>query len=149
MDKKIEYLAKCRQIEAEYQAGVAEAEAELRETRLWSWLEQRREYLAVAKVDVKDAEADVRKAALAVYTENGDTAPHQTVRIKLFTVLEYDDSEAHAYARQNFPHALKLDKRAFEKVAKVIEPDFVTITKQPRATIARDLSEWLVGEMES
>jgi len=68
MDKKIARLAYCRQVEAEYQADVDEAEAEIRSSKLWSWLERRRELLAVAKEDVADAEADIRKAASAEYT---------------------------------------------------------------------------------
>lgn len=146
MDRKIKYLAQCRKVEAEYKTQVAETEAELRKSTLWDCLEQERKYLATAKADAKDAEADVRKAALEAYIMTDDPRPHSAVQIKMYTVLEYNLGDAMGYAREHLPQALKLDVRTFEKAAKAIELDFVRAVKQPRATIARDLSEWETSE---
>jgi len=44
--------------------------------------------------------------------------------------------------------ALKLDKPAFEKIAKVSPPEFVTINTVRTATIARDLSDWADENIE-
>ena len=93
-------------------------------------------------------EEDVRRQALATYAETGDKAPHPAVKIKDFTVLDYEPGAALDYARVYIPRAVKLDKRAFEKAARVLEPDFVKITQEPRATIARDLNKYLPGNEE-
>jgi len=37
--------------------------------------------------------------------------------------------------------ALKLDTKAFEKIAKADPPDFVKLTTEPQATIATNLEE--------
>ncbi len=71
MDRKIRHLAYCLRVEAGYKASVAEAEAELKDSGLWRWLEQRRKFLATASADVLDAEADVREAALKKHPVDG------------------------------------------------------------------------------
>jgi len=142
MHEAVIYLASTRQIEAEYKAKIAEAEAELRATGTWRYLEQQRECLKVAQADVADATADVRKQALAIYDETGSKSPHPAVKVKMYTVLDYDDGEAVKYALLHLPQALKLVKRDFEKAAKVLGLDFVTISQTPRASIAHNLDEF-------
>ena len=144
MNEAVTYLAKCRQYEAEDKAAVERIEAAIR-AEYGKMLDDARHLLGVAKADVADAEDDVRKLSLAAYVEGGksDKKPHPAVQIKTYTVLEYDEGDALDYCREHLPNALKLDKRAFEKVAKVAEPEFVAVKDEDRATIARDLSEWL------
>lgn len=45
--------------------------------------------------------------------------------------------------RQHLPKALKLDKRVFEKVAGVLDLDFVIISEVPSTRVDRDLSVYL------
>jgi hypothetical protein len=80
------------------------------------------------------------------FDETGKTHPHPAVTIKQFTVLVYTADDALEYAREHLPQALKLDKHVFERVAKAAQPPFVLFTKEPRATIARDLSEYVTDK---
>ena len=52
------------------------------------------------------------------------------------------DDLAMAYCRERFPKGLKLDRREFEKAAKILEPKFVQIRQEPSTRISRDLSEY-------
>jgi len=143
MKNAVARLAYTRNIEAEYKDEVAAAEAELKESGTWRYLEQRREYLKTAKADVTDAEASVRRAAVETFRKTGNTKPHPAVKVKIYVLLDYEPADALDYAREHLPAALKLDKRTFERAAKVVVMDFVATRQEPRATIARDLSEYL------
>ena len=143
MNKAVTALAYDRQIEAGCKAEVVKAEAALRATDAWQYLERQRQYLEVAQADVACATAEVRKYALDIYEATGHKSPHPAVKIKMYTMLEYNLAEALDYAREHLPKAVKLDKRAFERAAKAIEPDFVTVSQEPRASIARNLDKFI------
>jgi len=131
-----------------YKQEILELENELAETSLGQRLVRARELLGVARADVTDAVDEVQARALGAYEATGNKVPHPAVKVALFTVLDYAPGDALEYARLHLPKALKLDKRTFEKMAKVIEPDFVTISQEPRVRIARDLSAYLEEETE-
>jgi len=143
MKDEVARLAYRRSVVAERKALLVEAEAKLHASPLWQQVGDRRESLNRAKSRQTDAEVAVRQEAMKVFTETGDKTPHPAVKVKMYTALDYDDGDALDYARVYVPRAVKLDKRAFEKAAKVLEPDFVTIWQEPRITIARDLNEYL------
>ncbi len=65
------------------------------------------------------------------------------MQVKTFNVLKYDPECARSYCIEHLPHALKLDTAAFEKTAKTIPLDFVTMTTEARVQIASDLSTYL------
>ena len=138
----IELLRKTRATEADFTAQVAEIKAELEALPLWKMLQDVQGYLATARADVETQEHRVRWEALEAYNKTGNKKPHPAVAIKMYAVLYYASLDAHAYACQHLPKALRLDVKAFEKVAKVANLDFVTISEEPRATIARDLSAY-------
>lgn len=139
----IRELAYARSVEVEYLQEIAELEAELAATSLGKRLAHCRELLEVACADKADAKARVHAVALASYEATGNKQPHPAVKVILYTILDYDLADALEYARQHLPKALKLDKRTFERAAKAIEPDFVTIGQEPRTRIASDLSSYL------
>jgi hypothetical protein len=144
MHDLIEALARARNIEQEYREEIKGLEREIALTGIGQRLAYvKNDLLRVAKLDVEDATAAVRRAGVEAFEESGKTRPHPAVQIKQYTVLDYDDAYALEYARQHLPQALKLDRRVFEKVAKAAQPDFVAISKEPRATISRDLSEYV------
>ena len=145
LQASIERLAYCRGIEAEYRREIAELEAELAETPAGRRLTKARELLDIAKADRASAEETVRKAALEEFIQSGDKQPHEATTIKMYTVLDYNVGNAFEYCRQHLPQAVKLDVRTFEKFAKVVPPDFVTVTKVPRVTIARALEKYRVA----
>ena len=142
IQEAIEFLAKARQAEANHKEEVAEIQAELEASALWQVHLKLKDALAGAREDVSFWENRVRVMTLDAFRQNGDKTPHPAVQIKMYTTLTYDTDDALAYAREHLPGALKLVKGVFEKAAKAVEPDFVTIGQEPRATIARDLSEY-------
>lgn len=92
---------------------------------------------------ISSLENDIREVALSEFAEN-QVKDLGGVQVKIFTIMEYDDQAATDYClSHNHASLLKLDKRKFEKVAKELQPDFVTIKEEPRAQIASDLSDYL------
>lgn len=148
MDHLIAQLARARQIEAEYRREIKELEAELAGTPTGHRLaEVKAKFLPTACADVGDAEEAIRTAALDLYESNGHCKQvHPAVTVKVLKRLEYDAGDALEYARQHLPQALKLDRSAFEKVARVVEPDFVTVSEELKPYIARDLSAYVAQE---
>ena len=142
IQEAVETLRGARKVEAIFEAQVTETKTELEASPLNKMLQERQEYLATARADVEDWENRVRLMALADYAATGNKSPHPAIVIKMYAVLYYASLDAHAYACQHLPKALRLDVKAFEKVAKVASLDFVTISEEPRATIARDLSAY-------
>lgn len=112
------------------------------------WHEEHQELLddeAKLGQDVKALEDRIQDYALAGHRVTGETK-YPGVAIKEFTVLDYTEAEALAWAREMAPHLLttpQLKKQHFEAVAKVTPLSFVTITKDPRAQIASDLAKVL------
>ena len=138
MENLVNHLAQARKIKQEYEGELAELNAEIAE-RYGKRSKRIMSLLSVAKADVEDAEQTVREAALALYHRDGSKKPHEAVQVKMYTTLTYDPDDAIGYCIKALPDALKLDKRIFEKVAKVALPDFVTIETEPRASIARKI----------
>ena len=112
---------------------------------------------------IKDAQARVENASVAVnmaddalrnlaaqwYSQTDDKHPHPAVGIRVKTVFYYDPDKALAHCiASDIPGALSLKKSAFEKVASVTKPDFVTVSQVVHATIASDLSPWLTQKEE-
>jgi len=142
-------LAGVRQTEAEIKAEVADIQTKLEASGLWKLLQERKALLKSAS-EAANQQADyVRLLALEAYNENGDKGPHAAIKVKMYTVLAYEERDALDFCRDMLPDALRLDKRTFEKAAKTLPLDFVTITEEPRATIARDLSEYAEQEATS
>ena len=143
MKDAIARLARARQIVTEQETALAEMTEELYASPLGLYLNKTRESLQKTKAAQADAEIDVREIGRNIFAETGDKTPHPAVKIKIYTALDYTDGDAVEYAREHLPQALKLIKNIFEAAAKVIKLDFVTMRKEPRATIARDLSKYL------
>lgn len=93
--------------------------------------------------DVERLEDEVKAEAVICYLETENKHPHSAVSVGLYTVLKYEDEAAHAYCVAHLQNALKIDRRKFEAVAKVAKLPFVEERKEPRAKIARDLSDFL------
>ena len=87
---------------------------------------------------VNETEDELRGLTLQAYAETGNKTPADGVGIREVTKLDYDTKTAYNWAVEH-SMALNLDKRGFEKIAKVSPPDFVTITKEPQATISQNL----------
>ena len=138
----ITYLAQLRQETADARAAAEDAQAALETTREWVYLIECKEALRYRQHALEEAEANVRSVALAEFAVNHDKHPHPAITIKMMTRLNYDQDAAKSYSIAHLPNALKLDTRAFEKAAKALDLDFVTITEEPTAAIDSDLSMW-------
>lgn len=90
------------------------------------------------KQNLFDAEAELRELTLQAYADTGNKTPVKGVGIREVIKLAYDADDAFKWATEH-KMALKLDVSGFEKIAKVTPHDFVTITKEPQATIATNL----------
>lgn len=140
----ITYLAELRHDVAIQQAQIARAQTELEATAEWKRLAKFKNTLKAYQDALTETEVNVRAVALAEYAANQDKHPHPAITIKVYEVLTYDAEQAKSYAiAHNLPKLLKLDAKVFEKAANGLGLDFVTVTEEPRATIASDLSEWV------
>jgi len=148
IQEPVSELALARQIEAQCKADVADIQAELEASGLWKLLQERKAMLKAAQ-DAASAQYDyVRELGVTAYGETGNKKVHPAVTVKMYTTLAYDPADALEYAREHLHNALKLNKSAFEKVAKVADLDFVTIGQKPGATVAKDLSKYLDEQPE-
>ena len=112
-----------------------------KDSALKMWEEQNEDIISSASIaseNMTEAEAKLRELTLQAYAETGNKAPAPGVGIRERTVLTYDGKVAFDWAKSH-KMALQLDKKAFEKIAKVSDLDFVDVTTEPIATIATTL----------
>jgi len=138
-------LARARQTEANLQDDVADLEAKIAASPDGLKLARLKEQLETAKEYTGLADVALRQATVEEFQRTGIKALLAGATVREYTVLHYTDEDALEYARQHLPQALKLDKKPFENVARVIELPFVMVEVVPKAIIARDLSGWLEG----
>lgn len=146
MDDLIRTLANARRVEAEHKAELQQVNDEaaaLIQERYGDRLKEIGANLAHSQALTQEIGAIIRLAALDSYSESGDKHPHAAVTVKVYRKLGYDAGEAFRYCVDNLTAALQVDKRKFERVAKVAELEFVIFSHEPRATIKRDLSAYL------
>jgi hypothetical protein len=126
------------------------AQARARFTSANDVLQQRREELelelagsvaeaSVYRKQVEELEAEVRAAAEDHFKATGEKRPVAGIEVKEFTVVSYDAAKALEWAR-GAGVALSLNKGEFEKIAKTGSLPFVTISTEPRCTIAQKLT---------
>ncbi len=137
LEEQVKVVAQARQNLASFRA--------VKDRLYVAWLQEHHvliEELDHAQAAKDKAEADLREAVLAEYKEMGTTKPAPGVEVKLFQVLDYPEKEATAWGIKT-GLAIKLDKPAFEKIARVSPMDFVVIRMEPRCQIATDLDKVL------
>jgi len=133
LKEQIEIVAAARQD--------AQAYSEAKSVELEKWEEKHKDLLDNAfnaNEFVREEEARLRELTLQAYAETGNKTPAKGVGIRERTILTYENKIAFDWAKAH-KMALKLDARAFEKIAKADPPDFVKITTEPQATIATQL----------
>ena len=103
----------------------------------------KRDLDAQCEIDREIAELDAELKAQRVEEYDGeDKGKVFGVGIRECLKMHYSDDDAFEWAVAH-KLALQLDKRTFEKIAMPTPMDFVTITTEPQATIAADLSEYV------
>ena len=133
---QVRVLHNWRQEKAALDAIIKDARADC-ETKLAEVLAER----GVLEMSITVCESEL-KAERASFYDGEDKSKVYGVGIREVTKLAYSGAEAFDWAVAH-KLALKLDGKTFEKLAKIDPPDFVTITTEPQATIAADLSEYL------
>lgn len=127
-------------VEARQQSQIM---ADKRKSMYDEFIEQHTDFfaeVATAASKVGEEEEKLRELTLQAYAETGNKAPAIGVGIREVTILTYDNKVAFDWAKAH-KMALKLDTKAFEKIAKADPPDFVKITTEPTATIATELAK--------
>jgi hypothetical protein len=141
----IRVLADARRAREQAKEDVDRIKAEI-EAQFGDALRRAHEVLEEASLAVAAIDEVTRAFAVDWFNATDDKKPHPAVTVKMYTILEYDPAVALDYCTKHLPKALRLDRRAFEKVAKVLEPDFVTFCVEPRATILSKLEEYETKE---
>jgi hypothetical protein len=106
------------------------------------------EALRIAETDASLLEAAMKKAALDAYAASQEKHAHPALSIRANVRLVYAEQDALDWSGLYLPKALKLDNRLFEKHARAVLDTaplpFVEIVTEPAATIASDLSHYLI-----
>lgn len=146
--EQIKAIATDRFVVQQLRTGIKVAEEELQQTEEYKVVQELRQRLIGRQEALGDRETTLRAYAVQAYEQ--DHPLPEPLKIRIYTILEYDEGDAFDYCLDAMRGALKLDKRKFEKAVKALNEDIpgvVTILKQARATIATDLSEY-VEEVE-
>ena len=88
---------------------------------------------------ITESEEEIRKEALVQYEKTGEKKLDFGVGIRIMKRLNYDPKQAFSWAREH-SLALTLDKRAFEKIAKADNIEFVELTEEVMATIPKEIN---------
>ena len=147
MDEKfVKDLALWRKTLEHKKNDLEAVEASLHESPEWHHYKAALDALKVAQDGEADAAALLRETALADYQMKG--IPNLPgCKIAEYTVLSYDQGLALGWCVDHeLVNLLSLDKRAFEKAAKELQPDFVTVFEELWVRIDSDLSEFLTGD---
>jgi hypothetical protein len=118
-------------------------EKELYATELGQKMLGAYEYLGAVRKEKNELEARVRAASIEVFLVTQDKRPAPGILIRRNGGAIYSQNDAKDWCLAHFHDGLRLDKRPFEKAAKVMKPEFVTFTDNYTATIARDLGKAL------
>ena len=139
MKDKVKRLHGWRQEKVTLDAIIKDARADC-ENKLAEVLAER----GALEMAITVSESELKAQRVTEY-DGVDKSKRFGIGIREVTKLDYDRITAYLWAIDH-TICLSLDTRSFEKLAKVDTPDFVTITTEPQATIAADLSIYLEGD---
>jgi len=142
MDELIARLAKQREIVLEYKTEIQRLQKKIEASEFSQRLKRVHELLGVAEAAAADTEVEVRQQAMETYRETLVKDIHPAVKVTIYAVPVYDEEIAFTYACHHLPQALRFNKGEFERAAKALYLDFFTLTREPRVSIAQDLSRW-------
>ena len=144
IETNILLLAQHQQRAAEAKEHMKKLQDELEASENWKYWAK---LLGEANKQVCKVDNSLRKNVIATYEETGEKKPHPACGVRLTTKMRYVDADAITWCRENLPAALSLNRRLFEKHAKGVAETApipgVAFIKEPKATIAKDLSVYL------
>lgn len=100
------------------------------------------ENINVLKLNATQFEDELREMALAEFAATGAKKLPHGIGIRVTTKLDYDESKAFEWAKSH-GLALRLDAKAFERIAKADAPDFVQVVEVPTVTLPTDTAKLL------
>jgi len=92
---------------------------------------------------------ELKLLAMEAYAADGNKDIHPAVRIKMYKIYDYADSDAIEWCKANLPIVFTFDAKKFVDYLKICTPTdvpFVRFLEEPRPSIATDLSEYLEDE---
>ena len=122
---------------------VAHYQEKLEQTDEYQQLQKSEEILDNIWDDVSKIEEVIRTLVYDQFISSGleNTKPYDGIQIKKFSVVHIlDERGAIKWAATNAPQVLSLKKAPFNKIAKVLDLEFVESDNEYRAQIASDLS---------
>lgn len=141
-------LAQARRSEEIVSNHIAQIQADIENTPQWLALAGFRRDLAEVKASAAAVTERAKELALDDFYVTENRRPAEGVQVKLFSKVDYQRDEAEKWCLGHACKYLILDARAFEKAAPVLR-DLgapVQLTRDPRVSIATDLSAWLTSE---
>lgn len=146
LNEHVIMLAQQREYTKEMFESVADARKELEATDEYIIVEE-----AKAKLNVANALEDmlyelVRSGALNVSEQSNydDRTPHPATKVKKYNIVVIDnEKEAKQWAAKNAPSILSLNKSKLSRTTKELEVDFVHNEIEYRASVSRDLSDYV------
>lgn len=131
----------------------AKAEVRVEADGLQEYLDNLPEGKALATLrktiaDISDrlviAENDARHAAVLAFKETGEKKGVEGAEVKEYTIVEITDKRAALlWAIQNCPDAVTLNESKFARAVERLTLPFIKVDKEPRGTIASDLTNLL------
>ena len=140
-------LAEARREMEAAKEQLAERQAFLEDAPIYHAVVFARDWLRESQEQIARLTTQLRLEALEVYEATGNKKPWPGVQIKMYTVVEFNEVEARNWCLEHADSFLKLDTTSFKKTAENLVGAPVTITREPRISIASDLSQYLSGEI--
>ena len=149
MKEKLYRLFHQRQEVKKWESEVDDAQKVLETTLEYKNLQYLKEAVHGAKTKIEEAEEFIKETTVKDFIHFGlkNTKPYDGIQIKKFDVVHLlDERQAITWAATNAPQVLSLKQTPFNKIAKVLDLDFVQKTTEYRAQIASDLGMYEEGE---
>lgn len=136
-------LASERKTLARLKETASDLQEKLEQTQEYKALQDAQDNAKLMTTEVSRVEAEIKDSVEKefVRTRLENTKPYDGIEIKKFGVVHIlDERQAITWAATNAPQVLSLKQAPFNKIAKVLDLDFVQKTTEYRAQIASDLS---------
>ncbi len=143
IEAKVKSVAIFRAAAVDHKAKLTLLQTELEQSDVFQQIVTVRKLISTTKTVLTDLENELRTAALYYFQEHEDKKPHPGVTVKMFGTLRYNTDAMLDWAIEHrHSQVLKLNASAFKKLANAIDVPGVVKAKEPRVTIARDLSKY-------
>ena len=143
MKDNLRLLAKQRSDLEVARGVVTHYQEQLEQTEEHQTLQKAMEIASNLRSDIHNIEEAIKSLIYGEFVSSGleNTKPYDGIQIKKFKVVHIlDERTAILWAATNAPQVLSLKKAPFNKIAKVLDLEFVEIDDEYRAQIASDLS---------